>query len=577
MLGSSSTISTLVLVLAGAGFGVLATNELPVVDLGYALHRAKWNATGDYYAFNNIRFADPPTGKNRFQPPVPVSTTSRDTIYDASDAGTICTQGYPEWTLVKLAKTVGGTAAELRKKLESDPRNSEDCLFLNVVVPRSIYGKGGGGKKGRCHRNGAPVMVWIYGGGFTSGLKDDELYNPAGLFARAQENGGEGIIYVALNYRLGLYGWMNGLGDKAGVPNVGLLDQRLGLEWCVSRHSVHAQTSIPSSPLISPIRVKKYIHLFGGDPNRVTAFGESAGGGSIMHHLTAGEGNEKMVFKRALIQSPGYQTNLDLPGIFHRILSTASTISGRPITNIAELASLDAPTLYKVNSKVIADSPESSYTFGPTIDGTYVRDLPTVRLLQGKFDPTTQLMLGHNLHEGLAYITPEINTTAQFAVKIDQAFPAISRHSREYILNVLYPPAPQPAYKDDNARAVLLFTEAFFACNTRGLATAHGNRTWNYRFQIPPATHGQDVAYTFYRGGTNATNATIGSVALAMQRYFTKFGKFGNPNAHGGMQGWERYGREAKLVTFGKDGVGADTDELVNRRCDYWLRAGFRE
>ena len=83
------------------------------------------------------------------------------------------------------------------------------------------------------------------------------------------------------------------------------------------------------------------MHLFGGDPSRVTVFGVSAGGGSIMHHITGRGGAEKAPFDRAIVQSPGWQTVLDVPGIWKRTLATASQIAGRPITNGAELAALD--------------------------------------------------------------------------------------------------------------------------------------------------------------------------------------------------------------------------------------------
>lgn len=76
------------------------------------------------------------------------------------------------------------------------PLTSEDCLFLDVIVPKSIYDS--------CGKSAAPVVVWIYGGGYVSGSKFG-AGNPATLISRSQENGDEGVIYVALNYRLGLF------------------------------------------------------------------------------------------------------------------------------------------------------------------------------------------------------------------------------------------------------------------------------------------------------------------------------------------------------------------------------------
>jgi carboxylesterase type B len=142
---------------------------------------------------------------------------------------------------------------------KADPRVSEDCLFLDVFVPENIFNKADG-----CDKAGAPVLVWIFGGGYVDGDKTASG-SPSGLLARSEQppNSG-GVIYVAMNYRLGAFGFLAGKETiKHGVANAGLLDQRFALEW-----------------------VQKYIYLFGGDPKRVTIFGESAGGGGVMHQLT---------------------------------------------------------------------------------------------------------------------------------------------------------------------------------------------------------------------------------------------------------------------------------------------------
>jgi hypothetical protein len=97
----------------------------------------------------------------------------------------------------------------------------------------------------------------IYGGGYTAGNK--AAYNPSGLIAASQRAGSQGAIFVAMNYRLGAFGWLSGatLEQAGGDSNAGLYDQRLALEW-----------------------VQQYISFFGGDPKRVTVMGESAGGQS---------------------------------------------------------------------------------------------------------------------------------------------------------------------------------------------------------------------------------------------------------------------------------------------------------
>lgn len=130
------------------------------------------------------------------------------------------------------------------------PNQSEDCLFLDVQVPKSVFP---GRKRTSSKSRGAPVVVWLYGGGFAAG--DKVTVNtgpPEGLFISGKDNPagtGEPFIYVALNYRLGALGFMAGpqFRSEGGISNAGLLDQRFALEW-----------------------VQKYISRFGGDPKRVT-------------------------------------------------------------------------------------------------------------------------------------------------------------------------------------------------------------------------------------------------------------------------------------------------------------------
>lgn len=104
------------------------------------------------------------------------------------------------------------------------------------------------------------LLVWIHGGGYVQGSKTNDG-NPAGLIKASNDS----LVFVAINYRLGAFGWLSGPGFQkgGGVSNAALYDQRLGLQW-----------------------VQDHIQAFGGDPSRVTVMGESAGGGSIMHQIT---------------------------------------------------------------------------------------------------------------------------------------------------------------------------------------------------------------------------------------------------------------------------------------------------
>lgn len=112
-------------------------------------------------------------------------------LVQKGDVGRICTQAFPQWYLATLASQEGQPVPT--QPPSPDPRETEDCLFLNVYVPEVIFSQ-----RGNDSCKGAPVMVWIYGGGFTF---TDNNYNPAGLIARSKENS-DGVIYVSINYRV---------------------------------------------------------------------------------------------------------------------------------------------------------------------------------------------------------------------------------------------------------------------------------------------------------------------------------------------------------------------------------------
>jgi len=204
----------------------------------------------------------------------------------------------------------------------------------------------------------ATVLVYIHGGGFTAGSK---VIDPAGLIARSQPDDGEGIIFVAINYRLGLYGWLGGANDT--IPNLGLHDQLRALEW-----------------------LQQYISLFGGDPNQVTVIGESAGASSIVFHITSYRGNTRLPFQRAIPQSPAFQFNINTTAGYELTMKVASNVTGTTISTVAELSALDAATLKTVNEQTNLLATWGNVIFGAAPDGTYVPKLPQVLLAEGAFN-----------------------------------------------------------------------------------------------------------------------------------------------------------------------------------------------
>ena len=150
-----------------------------------------------YLNFTNIRYAAAPTGAGRFSPPF--SPLMNRTIQHGQ-TDVICPQAEPEWLDIDTEALEGipltGGPVPNYTVPAVDPRTSEDCLFLDIIVPTDTYANRNKAK--------AAVLVYIHGGGFFKGWKTD-FGNGLGLVTTSQANGGEGIIFVAINYRLGLF------------------------------------------------------------------------------------------------------------------------------------------------------------------------------------------------------------------------------------------------------------------------------------------------------------------------------------------------------------------------------------
>lgn len=191
----------------------------------------------EFYAFRGIPYAEPPIGDLRFKDPEPVKPWG-DKIIDGTRDGPTCVQ-YHSF---------------------HGPLGTEDCLILNVYTPDLNPNKT------------LPVMVWIHGGGFIFGSSsfETELYGPGYILDR-------NVVLVTINYRLGVMGFLS-TEDAEAPGNYGLLDQSLALGW-----------------------VRKHIHHFGGNPESITIFGESAGGASV--ELQVLSPRSKGYFHKAIAQS----------------------------------------------------------------------------------------------------------------------------------------------------------------------------------------------------------------------------------------------------------------------------------
>ncbi|KAK1474738.1 acetylcholinesterase [Colletotrichum cuscutae] len=458
------------------------SNSLPIVDLGYELHQAlDFDTLSEAYNFSNIRYGAPPIGDLRFAAPV-TPATNRSIVQKGEEAR-ICPQALPEWTpsLIEQAyQYLFGPNISISASQLLDSRASEDCLFLDVVAPKKIFDA----VRSSETATRAPVFVWIYGGGYDVGSKAGlNSGSPAGLLRQ----GNHDFVYVALNYRLGAFGFLSGpeFTSQGGVANAGLLDQRLALEW-----------------------IQQNIHLFGGDPARVTLAGESAGGGSIVFQTTAFGGSQGSVpFQQIIPQSPAI---LPSPPAQNQDDIIAEFLSRLNVSTLAEARQLPAASVIAANSDQVFAGRLGSFTFSPVVDGTFVPAEPAILISEGNAD------------------------------------------SIDYMATELYPPILNGSYgyTDHIARTSLTMQDLLFRCNGLALVRALNGTAHQYEFGVYPSMHADDVAYTFSDNGVGMPSP---ETAIALQRYMTSFTLDGNPHGQG-IAEFPLYGQNKDVLLLNTTG-----------------------
>lgn len=480
----------------------------------------------------------------------------------------MCPQATTEWTVfaesfltVNLTgKPSNLTEADLDRMNNSltaatlppmDPRTTEDCLFLDVLTPKSVYDN-----KDKNQGKGAPVLVWVYGGGYVAG--DKSTYEPPGLIYRSEQGGREPIVFVAMNYRVGAFGWLAGPTLQSnGSANNGLLDQRAAFEW-----------------------VQQNIHLFGGDKGRVTVLGESAGGGSIMHHLTAYGGRDDPPFQQAIPQSAAWQP---LVSNAQNDATLAEFLRLLNVGTIDEARKLPSDQLITANALQVGKAGYGAFVYGPAVDGSYVPQLPGQLLLEGKFNKGIKVMTGKNSNEGLSFANPFIANDTVLRSYIESFLPTSHPSVLDYIQNTLYPPAPVSdgslSYTDEYHRLAAIVAEAVFQCNSYYIDTAYApmNQSYGYYFEIPPGIHGEDIVYTFYNNeGFDFSELLLNTtVAVALQDYITTFAQSGAPSAPDvqGIPKFQLYGADSQVQDLQLSTIQGEVDPQKNARCQWWQKA----
>lgn len=461
--------------------------------------------------FKGIPFAAPPVGKLRWQAPQPVIPWQ----------GTLNAFEYAPSAIQADAPWMG------------EIPTSEDCLYLNVWTPAKSAGEK------------LPVMVWIYGGGFAMGSAS----TPVNSGENIAKNG---VILVSLTYRVGALGFLahpelSAESENKVSGNYGLLDQIAGLKW-----------------------VQNNIEAFGGDPSRVTIFGESAGGMSVS--MLCASPLAKGLFSGAISQSGGS---------FNPVAGSSGLGDYMPSLKGAEASGLEfagrmgAVSLEEMRAlapeKMISDPMSQMGGFWPVVDGYVITGDQYMLYEAGNYNDVN-VIIGTNSDEGSLFVQPA--EPLQYREYLKTRFGELADRAYE-----LYP---------DNDKIEVyhslsdIFRETIFAWPSYSWARLQSktgkSRVYAYYFdQFRPeplypdgpvqkgAAHASEIAYVFgHLTQDPIASPTTEELSLSetMLKYWTNFAKTGNPNGEG-LPEWPVFRDEGKNVMYLK-GQAPEPVEIPN-------------
>ncbi|MBX3414016.1 MAG: carboxylesterase family protein [Pirellulales bacterium] len=460
----------------------------------------------DVHVYRGIPYAAPPVDELRWKAPQPVQPWSE--VRECFEYGASAPQ-----KITPMLSMFPGMALA--------PPLSEDCLFLNVWAPA---------KK---PEQPLPVMVWIHGGGYTMGSSSQRLYDAEDLARRGD------VIVVSINYRLGPLGFLahpelSAESEYKVSGNYGLLDQIEALRW-----------------------VQRNIAAFGGDPNRVTIFGESAGGGSVFSLLASplAEG----LFHRAIAES-GPTLNFTHLKKSHYGFQSAEEAGvefakkcGAPegAGQIAALRKMNPEDLVKV-SPALDDQREfnirsNMLRMAPVVDGWVIPDDPMLLFAEGRQNDVP-VIVGANRDEG---------TMFTLMSKLPLGMEALEQSLTSNFGAVLGPQIrelyPVAATSEIRTAVADLVGDIVFVAPARFVARSVANDkqpVYLYHFAHPAAGptgkmlgahHGAELPYALDNLElTPGHTAVDKAIRDAMVGYWTQFAATGNPNREG-LPEWPTY------------------------------------
>ncbi len=485
--------------------------------------------------YKGVPFAADTSGENRWRPPQPAKDW--DGVRLCAEFGPIPNQDIPG----------KDPEAFYSKEWHVDPEvpMGEDCLRANIWTPaKTVDDK-------------LPVMIWIFGGGYREGYPHEQEFDGERIASR-------GVILVSIGYRLNCFGFLCHPEITAENPdapaNYGLLDQRFGIEW-----------------------VKRNIANFGGDPENITVFGQSAGGSAVMHHLAAAQ-NEGL-FQKAIPQSFG-GTGTVYPRSFMGGVGSLKEAEETGVKFFRDY--LGVETLEEAR-KLDADFVEKKFLeanlwLRVVDDGHYVKEDYTVTAREGRM-VNVPIMTGYNTNEGFYRGPGQVNPMApadpnasdedtekwirsEFGDKAEEYLAACRQTAAEKGITL--------------ARAATCFISGFTLYVLARQREKAGQKTYVYHFgpSIPGdnagAFHSCDLWFEFetLMKCWRPFDGHHFDLSRKMCNYWTNFAKTGDPNGNDKdgtpMPQWDPYTEEDPCqiefldeITVGHGPVDANTRCLI--------------
>jgi para-nitrobenzyl esterase len=459
--------------------------------------------------FRGIPFARPPLGPLRFAPPQEVEPWPG--VRDATRYGPAAVQ-----TTDMIGPIVGF----------DQPMGAEDCLTLNVWTPATDGAR-------------RPVMVWIHGGAFTIGSGSQRVFDSATLARRGD------TVIVTINYRLGAFGFLRLSDTPIGraLPasgNEGLLDQIAALEW-----------------------VRREIARFGGDPGKVTIFGESAG--SISCSLLLTMPRARGLFHQAILQS-GPPTLVGPPAMSSRVAQAVLEKLGDAAGSAARLRELPPDTIRRAQAKVILEMglETRGMPFRPCADGDLVPVDPLASIGDGCARDVPVLVGTTRDEMKLFALLDPASLTLDAPTLLRRCERNLAGHAQELIDGYR---AARSARGEPISPSELWFaieSDRLFRIASMRLAElqrAHQPRTYTYCFTwespyqggVLGAAHALDIPFVFGTQDRPELAAFTGSgpaaraLAERMQDAWLAFARTGDP-AHPGLPAWPAYDGERRAT-----------------------------